>query len=153
MYTGLLHLHNVTRWLVLLAALYAIIISVRGLLANKTWTKSDQRAGLIYSSILALQLVIGIILYIISPVVQSGLRDMATAMQNSQIRFFVVEHFTLMILAVIVGQLGYSLSKRAATDKAKFTRSSIGYVLATVLVLFGIPWPWLDYGRSLFPGL
>jgi hypothetical protein len=148
MYVGLLHLHNVTRWLVVLAAIYAIVVSVRGLVSNKPWTKGDQRAGLIYSSLLGVQLILGLILYVISPVVQSGLRDMATAMQNSQIRFFVVEHITLMILAVIVAQLGYSLSKRAATDKAKFTRSSVGYVLATALVLFGIPW-W----RPFFPGL
>jgi hypothetical protein len=153
MYIGLLHLHNITRWLVILAAVYAIVVAVRGLVSNKPWTKTDQRAGLIYSSLLGVQLVIGIILYIISPLVQNGLRDMASTMQNSGIRFFVVEHFTLMILAVIVAQLGYSLSKRAATDKAKFTRSSLGYVLATLLVFFGIPWPWLDYGRSLFPGL
>jgi hypothetical protein len=148
MYTGLLHLHNVTRWLVLIAAIYAIVMSIRGLVTNKPWTKGDQRAGLIYSSLLGVQLVLGLILYVISPVVQSGLRDMTTAMQNSQIRFFVVEHITLMILAVIVAQLGYSLSKRAKADKAKFTRSSLGYVLATVLVIFGIPW-W----RPFFPGL
>jgi hypothetical protein len=148
MYVGLLHLHNVTRWLVLLAAIYAIVIAVRGLVSNKTWTKADNRAGLIYSSLLGVQLILGLILYVISPVVQNGLRNMSAAMQDSQIRFFVVEHITLMILAVIVAQLGYSLSKRAATDKAKFTRSSVGYILATALVIFGIPW-W----RPFFPGL
>jgi hypothetical protein len=148
MYVGLLHLHNITRWLVLIAAIYALVVSIRGLSTKKAWTKSDQRAGLIYSSLLGIQLLLGLWLYFISPVVQSGLRDMASTMQNSQTRFFVVEHITLMILAVIVAQLGYSLSKRAATDRAKFVRSSLGYVLATVLVLFGIPW-W----RPFFPGL
>jgi hypothetical protein len=148
MYVGLLHLHNITRWFVLIAAIYAIVVSIRGLATSKTWTKSDQRAGLIYSSLLGVQLVIGIILYIISPVVQSGLRDMATAMQNSQIRFFVVEHITLMIIAFVVAQVAYSVSKRATSDRARFVRSSIGYVLATVLVLFGIPW-W----RPFFPGM
>jgi hypothetical protein len=148
MYVGLLHLHNITRWFVLIAAIYAIVVSIRGLATSKTWTKSDQRAGLIYSSLLGVQLVIGIILYIISPVVQSGLRDMATAMQNSQIRFFVVEHITLMIMAFVVAQVAYSVSKRATSDRARFVRSSIGYVLATVLVLFGIPW-W----RPFFPGM
>lgn len=148
MYTGLLHLHNVTRWLVLIAAIYAIVVSIRGLASHKTWTKGDQRAGLIYSSLLGVQLVIGIILYIISPVVQSGLRDMASTMQNSQIRFFVVEHITLMIIAFVVAQVAYSISKRTAHDRGKFMRSSIGYVLATVLVLFAIPW-W----RPFFPGL
>lgn len=148
MYVGLLQLHNVTRWLVLVAAVYAIVVSLRGLFSKKAWTKGDQRAGLIYSSLLGVQLILGLWLYFISPVVQSGLRDMASTMQNSQIRFFVVEHITLMILAVIVAQLGYSLSKRATTDRAKFLRSSLGYIVATVLVLFGIPW-W----RPFFPGL
>jgi prepilin signal peptidase PulO-like enzyme (type II secretory pathway) len=73
---------------------------------------------------------------------------MATAMQNSQIRFFVVEHITLMIIAFVVAQVAYSVSKRATSDRARFVRSSIGYVLATVLVLFGIPW-W----RPFFPGM
>ena len=52
-----------------------------------------------------------------------------------------------MILAVVAAQLGYSLSKRAEGDRAKFMRSSLGYGVATLLVLYAIPWwrpllPW-----------
>jgi hypothetical protein len=53
-----------------------------------------------------------------------------------------------MILALLAAQLGYSLAKRAKDDRGKFVRSSLGYLVAALLMAYGIPW-W----RPLFPGL
>ena len=77
--------------------------------------------------------------------------NFAAAMKDSTLRFFAVEHVAGMLLAVIIAQLGYSLAKRAATDRAKFFRSAIAYSIAAVLILGSIPWPFMKYGRPLFP--
>lgn len=150
MYIFIKAVHNILRWIVLLGGIYAIVLAVKGFFSKANWGVNEQRAGLIFTSALNLQFVIGLILYFISPMgaklLSSG--DMATVMGNSQLRFFAVEHLSIMILALLAAQLGYSLAKRAKTDRDKFIRASVGYVLAGLLIAYGIPW-W----RPLFPGI
>jgi hypothetical protein len=141
-------LHNLTRWVVLAGGLYAIFLSLRGLLTRAAWTAQEKRAGLIFTTALNVQLLIGLLLYLVSPFMQALLQNVSEAMRNDRARFFLIEHLTIMVFAIIAAQLGYSLAKRASTDRAKFMRSSIGYTLAGILIIIGIPW-W----RPLFPGL
>lgn len=147
MYELLKDLHNILRWVVVLGGLYALFTSFRGLFGRAAWTAADRRAGLIFTSSLNLQLVVGLLLYFVSPLVQGALQNMGAAMGNDELRFFAVEHLTIMILAVVAAQLGYSLARRAASDRAKFVRASVGYTVAALLVAYAIPW-W----RPLLPG-
>jgi hypothetical protein len=145
-------LHNIVRWVVVLGGLYALILTLQGFFSRSAWTATVQRAGLIFTSALNVQLVLGILLYFVSPYIQglmTGMRtNMGGVMADRQSRFFAIEHWLTMILALIIAQVGYSLSKRAKEDRTKYLRSSIGYVLAALLIAYGIPW-W----RPLFPGL
>lgn len=140
-------LHNLLRWVVLIAGVLAIGAAVRGLATRAPWTDGVRRLGLVFISSLHVQLVLGLILYVVSPLVRNALGNMAEAMQSDQLRFFVVEHLTLMILAIVAGQLGYSLSKRAEGDRRKYVRAAVGYGLSGILLIIGIPWwrpliPW-----------
>lgn len=142
-------IHNIVRWVIVLGGLYAIITSLQGLLSNGKWNDTHKRAGLIFTNALNLQFILGLILFFISPYIKSLMASgMSNIMANSQSRFFVVEHWFTMILALLAAQLGYSFAKRATSDRAKFMRSSIGYILAALLMAYGIPW-----GRPLFPGM
>lgn len=150
MYEVIKAVHNILRWIVVFGGVYAIVLALKGLLTKANWGVNEQRSGLIFTSALNVQFVIGLILYFISPMgsrlLSSG--DMGAVMGNDILRFYAVEHLSIMILAIIAAQLGYSLAKRAKTDNAKFMRASIGYVLAGLLIVYGIPW-----NRPLFPGL
>lgn len=149
MYELIKGLHNIVRWVVVFGGVYALVTALRGLFTGATWGATDKRAGVIFTSALGLQLILGILLYFVSPYIQGLMgAGMDTVMANSEARFFVVEHFTVMLLALVAAQLGYSLGKRAPSDRAKFVRSSVGYVLAALLIAYGIPW-W----RPLLPGL
>jgi hypothetical protein len=145
-------LHNIIRWVVVLGGLYALVLTLQGVFTRTAWTATVQRAGLIFTSALNIQLVLGILLYFVSPYIQglmTGMRaDMGAIMGDRQSRFFAIEHWFTMILALIIAQVGYSLSKRAKDDRTKYVRSSVAYVLAALLIAYGIPW-W----RPLFPGL
>lgn len=140
-------LHNLLRWVVLVAGVLAIGSTLRGVATRGPWTDGVRRLGLIFLSSLHVQLVLGLILYVLSPLVRNALGNMSAAMESDQLRFFVMEHLVLMILAIVAAQLGYSLSKRAESDRAKYLRAAIGYGLSGVLLIFGIPWwrpliPW-----------
>jgi hypothetical protein len=143
--------HNLLRWIVLIACLWALLRVWSGLFARADWTRKDQMAGLIFTSLLNVQFVLGIILYAISPIMRTVLTNFAAAMKDSTLRFFAVEHLAGMLLAIIIAQIGYSISKRANTDRGKFLRAAIAYSLAGLLILASIPWPFMNYGRPLFP--
>jgi len=145
--------HSVIRWFVILAAAWALFQVWCGLLRNSAWTKRAKLAGLVFTSILNLQLLVGIALYLASPIVQSALKNMAMTMRTSSIRFVAIEHPFMMLLAVIIAQVGYSISKRAGTDRSRFLKATIAYSVAVVLILIAIPWPFLPYGRPLLPGM
>ncbi len=139
MYDLLLSIHNIARWLVLLAALYLIYRSINGF-RNRTYTPTDRQAGQIYTGLMDLQLVLGILLLVSSPLVQNALGNLGAAMQNSQTRFFVAEHWVLMLAAVILAHLGSSRVKKAAEALLKQRQALLWYGLSVALMLLAIPW-------------
>jgi heme A synthase len=78
------------------------------------------------------------------------MRDFSAAMKNPGLRFFAVEHITMMFAAVILAHLGRVLARKAATPAAKRTRLIVCFGLATILMIAGIPWPGMASGRPLF---
>jgi hypothetical protein len=145
--------HSLLRWIVIVACFWALTRVWTGFFGRSEWTRKDQMAGLIFTSLLNVQFVLGLILYAISPITRPAMMNFAAAMKDSTLRFFAVEHVAGMVLAVAIAQIGYSISKRAATDRGKFLRSAIAYSLAAALILASIPWPFMKYGRPLFPSL
>jgi len=152
-HTLLLEAHSILRWVVLLTGAWALLRFWSGFLGQIEWTKADRMAGLIFSSFLNLQVLLGIVLYAVSPVTKTAMAHFSAAMKDPVQRFFLVEHPAGMLLAAIIAQVGYSISKRAADDRSKFLRGALFYTLAILIVLASIPWPFMKYGRPLFPGL
>jgi hypothetical protein len=149
-YTIFLSLHNLARWLVIVFAVLAVVRGFSGWLRQKAWTVSDNRAGLLYTSLLDLQLLIGLILYFfLSPTTRIALQNFGGAMRDTALRYFAVEHFATMLLALIVAHAGRALSKKAQSDAARHRQAAIWYTISFLLVLVSIPWPFLSVGRPL----
>lgn len=139
--------HNILRWVVLLSALVTLYAVFSGMLRRQAWGMLQRISGLVFSSSVGLQIILGLVLYGISPITTGAMKDMGTAMKNSMLRFYAVEHIFIMILAFVAAQLGYSLSKRSDNDARKYRIAAIGYSLAVLLILAGIPWKY----SLLFP--
>ena len=143
MYAFLLGLHNMTRWLVLISGVLAIAVAVWGLLAKREWNATDKTIGVTFTSIFGVQVVLGLILYFVSPlygVRAFGALDLAQGSARVQLIFFSMYHITMMLIAWVVAQLGYSRGKRAETSRQGFRRALLGYTLGFVLVFLAIPW-------------
>ncbi len=139
MYDLLLSIHNIARWLVLGAAIYLIYRSMSGF-RKRSYTPADRQSGQIYTGLMDLQLVLGILLQVLSPLVQSALGNPGAAMQNSQTRFFIAEHWVLMLAAVILAHVGSTRVKKAADAWLKQRQALIWYGLSVALMLLAIPW-------------
>lgn len=131
-YNILVSAHSGLRWLVLLFLILAVFqtFSRRGKFGDIKETKTVLLT-LIFTH---LQVLAGIILYFVSPKVQFG----GATMSSPVYRFFTVEHLLLMLIAVVLITMGYSRSKRAPKP---FNVAFNFYLIALVLILIGIPWP------------
>ena len=116
--------------------------SLIGLFGSGTYKKLDNILSASFIGGMHLQLLIGLIMYFAtSPVVNEAMRmGMGNAMRDKELRFWAVEHITLMILAVVFAQVGRTISKKASDDSVKFRFQSIFYGAALLLILLGIPW-------------
>lgn len=156
MTTGMLHLHSVLRYLVLIVAIWAIFKSMSGMGGAKAFTKSDQRPGLFFMIGMDLQLLIGLVLYFsgnfgLNSIKQLG---MGEVMKNSITRFFAVEHTLGMLLALVLVHIGYAATKKAElSDQKKFKKSFWMYLIALIVIFASIPWPFRDLGRGWMPGM
>lgn len=140
MYLILLPLHSLVRWFVLLSLLFALYRAFRGWLLNKTYTRLDDNSREAATKAAHIQFVIGLWLYFISPIVHYFLHNFKTAVHERQIRFFGMEHITMMLIAVAVISIGSERAKQKTTDREKFKTTAIWFSIALLIILSSIPW-------------
>src|SRR5690554_5021054 len=136
MYTGLQHAHSFIAYAALILLIVASINAMIGMSSNKQFKDSDRKIALFALIFTHIQLLVGIILYFVSPLVQS----FSVAMKDSTLRLYALEHPLINLIAVILITIGFSKHKKAATDKAKFKSIAIMYAIGTLLILSRIPW-------------
>jgi len=150
MYTGLLHAHSGLRYVVLILLLIAVVNALLAWRSKKSFKSSDKKIYLVTLIFTHIQLLIGLVLYFISPIVDRAYEDFGAAMKNPTLRFWAVEHFTVMLLAIILITIGYSSSKRATEEVSKHKKIGIFYLIGLALILISIPWPFSTVARPWF---
>jgi len=136
----LLALHNTVRWLVLLAAVLAFVRALKGIGGAVDYTTGAKRAVALFTVSTHVQFGLGVLLYFFSPNVRHAMADMRFAMTDPGTRYFVVEHPTLMVLAIIVATVTGIVARRGPDDQVRHRRAAIGVGVALALLLAGIPW-------------
>lgn len=141
MYNSLLVIHSIVRWFVVLSLLLSIGIALRGYLTNRSFSSTANQIRHWTATIGHIQLILGILLYLKSPIAQYLYTDFSDAVANWEILFFSVIHSLLMLIAMVVLTLGSAFAKRKATDKLKFKTMFVWYTLAFLIIFMAIPWP------------
>jgi uncharacterized MnhB-related membrane protein len=146
MNTGLLHLHNLLRWVVLITLLLSIVKLISGRNALKT------------SKILLISahtsLVLGLYQYFFGAVgyalIKNTVGGMKEVMKDAAARFWAVEHISSMIIAIVLITIGHISLKKGGKPNLTATF----YLIALLLILSAIPWPFrAGIGRPWLPGL
>ncbi len=153
MHTGLLHLHGLLRWVVVIAGLVAVVRAHRALAAGQPYGRA---AGLTFVMSLHLQLVVGFLLYLgTSGLVATFLAAPGPSMKDGVLRFFGVEHLVMMLGAIVVATVGNAKVRRAADDGARNRLARTFFAIALLLLVAGIPWPFrtVGAGRAWLPGM
>lgn len=136
----LLHAHSGLRYVVLGLLIAAIFT------AYSNWQKGSQGDSKLYLFTLIAthtQLLIGLVLYFMSPKVNFDL------ISEKVFRFYSIEHVFMMLIAIVLITLGRVRSKKL-TGADKHRTVLYFYALALIIILVAIPWPFRNLGAGWF---
>ena len=140
MYDIVKMLHSYWAYLVLFTLLLGVINALLGLLGKKEYDAKAFRISLFVLIVSHIQLLIGLVLYFISPMFDNWSEMGSEVMKTASVRLYLVEHPFVNILAVALVTIGYSKHKKKLTSAPKFKTITIFYAIALVLFLSRIPW-------------
>jgi hypothetical protein len=149
MYSIILIAHSWLRWLALIMGVAATL----ALMTSKRADAGSRPARLVVSFMgaLDLQMLLGLVLYfVLSPLTTELMPRLGEAMRDPQLRFWAVDHISVMFVAVIVVHVGRVLARKAQTPDSERLRLLTCVAFATFLIILGTPWPGLPSGRPLF---
>ena len=156
MQTGLLHLHNFLRWVILILLLISIYKAFVGWTGKKTFQASDKKIWLFTMIASHITLLLGLYQVALGRygIFTTQLPEGTSVMKDKFYRFFWIEHPTTMILAIILITVAHGLSKKSISDGEKYRKAFYFLLIALVLILAGIPWPFREIiGRPYLPGM
>jgi NADH:ubiquinone oxidoreductase subunit 2 (subunit N) len=136
MYTFVQKFHSGWAYVALLLLVFAVVNSFLGKSSKKEFTAKGRKIALFGLIATHIQLVVGLILYFVSPLGSASIGQMA----ESDVRLTWLEHPIINILAIVLITIGWSKHKKATTGKAKFNCIFLFYGLGLLLILSRIPW-------------
>jgi hypothetical protein len=124
-------LHSGFRYIVFVLVLLAIIQSLLGWLGRKPYTELNRKLNLFALISAHTQLLIGIVLYFLSPLVQFN----SGTMKDATTRYFTMEHWVMMIIAIVLITVGHSKSKKIILPESKHRTIAIFYIIAFLVII------------------
>lgn len=141
MYKILKEAHSGLAYLVLLGLLLSTVIYLIRFFSKKNLNPKSKIIALITMIFVHLQVVLGIIVYFISPIIQSGLKDFGGSMKNSLTRLQILEHPIVMIIAAVLVTVAHrQVKSRSLAGSSLNIGAPLLFLVAFVLVLSRIPW-------------
>ncbi|AWM13506.1 hypothetical protein NHF50_06135 [Flavobacterium sp. NRK F10] len=140
MYTAVQTAHSIFAYVVLALLFLASINAIAGLASKRLFKDKDLRLSLFALIVTHLQLVLGIVVYFISPLGLSAFGQMS----NSALRLTSLEHPLINVIAIAFVTIGWSKHKREESNNGKFKKIALFYSIGFLLILSRIPWSnWL----------
>ena len=141
----LLNVHSYLAYVVLAILVVAVVNALTGLSGKRMFTlERDFRISLFALIVSHLQLLVGLILYFLSPNGFQAIQRLGMGGMNAEARLLALEHPLINIIAVVLITIGWSRHKKFMEGDKKFRAISIFYGLGLVLLLSRIPWgTWL----------
>ena len=136
MYTILQKFHSGWAYVALLVLVIAVVNAIIGLSSKKEFTAKDRKIALFGLISIHIQLLVGLVLYFVSPLGLPAFGNMA----DKALRLTSLEHPLINLIAIVLITIGWSKHKKLTTNESKFKTFSIFYGLGLVLILSRIPW-------------
>lgn len=139
-YPFILALHSSWRWVVLIILLFSLLRFAHRKRRKLSFSSGDALTRAAVVAIFFTQVLLGMILYGLSPITHYFLAHFNNAVHMRQIRFFGMEHSSMMCVAALLLLVGNLKCKNADTDERRFRILLTWYAAALLVMLSSIPW-------------
>lgn len=141
MYETIQIVHSYLAYIVLALLFLAVANAIMGWVNNKMFTmEKDLRLSLFALILSHIQLLIGLVLWALSPNGLQAVQTLGMGGLNAPSRLLAVEHPFINIIAIVLITIGWSRHKKFMEGRKKFKSITIFYGLGLVLILSRIPW-------------
>ncbi len=136
LYNILQKFHSGWAYLALLLLVIAVVNALIGKFSKKEFKPLDRKISLFGMLSVHIQLLVGLILYFVSPLGFASLGEMV----DKNLRLTSLEHPLINIIAIALITIGWSKHKKGLTSDAKFKSIALFYSIGLLLILSRIPW-------------
>ncbi len=140
MYATLQTTHSLFAFAVLIILALATINALSSYILRKDFTDKDLRISLFALIFSHIQLLIGLVMYFMSPYFEMILTSGMGIMKDSAIRLYAIEHPLMNILAVVLITIGWSKHKKEIESTGKFRKIMFFYGLGLLFIASRIPY-------------
>lgn len=136
MYEIIQKAHSGVAYVALGILVIAVINALIGLSTKRAFEAKDRTISLVALIACHIQLLLGLIVYFVSPLGKAALGSMG----NAELRLTAVEHPLINILAIALITIGWSKHKKEQTSTGKFRKIGLLYLSGLLFILSRIPW-------------
>lgn len=136
MYEIIQKAHSGVAYLALGVLVIAVINALIGLSSKRSFEPKDRTLSLVALIACHIQLLLGLIVYFVSPLGKAALGEMG----NAELRLTAMEHPLINIVAIVLITIGWSKHKKETTSTGKFKKIGFLYLFGLLLILTRIPW-------------
>jgi hypothetical protein len=126
--------HSTLRYFILVFLLILLFRSFQGWQKKSAFTATDNKVSLWLFILTHSQLLLGLILYFVSPLVIFD----GASMKNAVARYWLVEHITMMLIAVVLITMARVTAKKMTDAVAKHKRLFIFNLIALIFIVAAI---------------
>jgi|JI102314DRNA_FD_contig_91_643976_length_1237_multi_3_in_0_out_0_3 heme A synthase len=149
---ALIAAHSGWRYIILILLVMAIIYGKQTASGKKAYEGATKKMGMFTMIAVDIQLLGGLVLYFffVASTTNFKLGKLKDQLGISQFRSIAVEHAIGMLIALVLIHIGYSKAKKALNDTEAGKKQYVFYLIALIVILLSIPWPFLHPERGWF---
>lgn len=140
MYEFIQKMHSGWAYIALLLLIIALVNAVLGLVSKKEFTAKDRKIAIFGLIGTHTQLLIGLILYFVSPNGIKTIQALGMGGLTTESRLLALEHPLINIIAIALITIGWTKHKKLTSSESKYKTFTIFYGLGLLLILSIIPW-------------
>jgi hypothetical protein len=136
MYDIVIRFHYVISAVFIILAIITTAWALVGWIKDLPCPRSFLRLSWVFIHFLYIQLLTGIALYFfLKPEAVANDLSMEEALQQNSLRFWAIEHVSLMLFALIISQVGRLIIKQISSDRKKYRAATLYYGISLMVVM------------------
>lgn len=149
---ALIAAHSGWRYVILILLILAIYYGNLTAKGKKAYEGATKKMGMFTMIAVDIQLMVGLVLYFFFIASQTNFKigKLKDQIGVPMFRSIAIDHAIGMLIALVLIHIGYAKAKKALNDTEAGKKQFTYMLIALIIILISIPWPFLHHERGWF---